>query len=297
MKPLTTFVLGTFALLSLAACEEDVASPRTEKPFSVYGLLSPAQARQEVYVFPIEEHLRPLPPEPLDARVTTTDLTTGETVVWQDSVQAAADMGYAYVFRAPLRINYGHAYRLEVERSDGATARAEVAVPEEAALVIDSTYIDGSGHPITPAVVDRPVPQLLHLSVIYDVQRGPSERLRETFTLDVEYAYAARALEGGWAIDVDHRSDYEQLLGRLEQADLFNPNYGLYVYTVTLELLVASADWAPPGGAFDPEVLAQPGVMTNVENGYGFVGAGYRREVTWRPPDEMLIQAGFREAP
>ena len=153
--------LGALALLALPACEEDVAQVRTEKPFTVFGLLSPALPRQEVYVFPIEERLRPLPPEKLDARVTTTDLATGETVVWEDSVQAATGTGGGaeYVFRAPIDVAYGRTYRLEVARQDGATARVDVTVPEEAALVVGDTYVDDSARPITPVVVDRPVPR------------------------------------------------------------------------------------------------------------------------------------------
>ena len=96
-----SLMLCMLGLLLLAACEEDVTAVRTERPFAAYGLLSPLYPKQEVYVFPVEERLRPLPPEPLDARVTTTDLVTGETVVWRDSVVAAADEGAAHLFWAP----------------------------------------------------------------------------------------------------------------------------------------------------------------------------------------------------
>jgi hypothetical protein len=34
--------------------------------------------------------------------------------------------------------------------------------------------------------------------------------------------------------------------------------------------------WNPPGGAIDPTILSQPNAMTNVEKGFGFIGAGYR---------------------
>lgn len=292
-------LLGTLALFALAACEEDVAQVRTERPFTVFGLLSPALPRQEVYVFPIEPRLRPLPTSAPDARVTTTDLATGETVVWEDSVQAATGTGGGaeYVFRAPIDVAYGRTYRLEVARQDGATARVDVTVPEEAALVVGDTYVDDSARPITPVVVDRPVPQIHHVTVVYDVQYGPGRTERQEIALGPEYAGAARARADRWTIDVSHRADHDRVLNRLEQAELYDPAYGLHVYTVRLELLIASAEWDPPGGRFDPDVLARPGTMSNVENGYGFVGAGYRREATWTPPLEALVLSGFRDEP
>ena len=278
-------------LPSLTACEEDVTAVRTERPFAAYGLFSPLYAKQEIYIFPVEERLRPLPPEPLDARVTTTDLVTGETIVWRDSIIAAADEGAAHLFWAPLRAAYDRAYLLEIERSDGARSTVEVAVPEAADFVIGEAYVDERGWPETPVMVDRPVPLLLHVEVVYDVRWGPRDSQRREFTL----GYGAHSSEGGWTIDVNHHLDYRRLQNRV--GSMFDPAYGLYVYDVRVRLLIASADWDPPGGAFDAEALAQPDVLRNVENGFGFVGAGYRRAVTWVPPVEVLVEAGFRGAP
>ena len=288
-------LLSTLALFALTACEEDVTAVRTEKPFTVFGLLSPLYPEQQVYVFPVEPLLHPLPPEPLDARVTSVDLATGETDVWRDSIVEAEGEGVAHLFWAPLRAAYGHAYRLEVERSDGARTDVEVAVPVEADLVAEPTHLNRRGRPVSPVVVNQPVPRLLHVEVVYDVQIGPFDGLRGEITLDAEYARAGRATASGWTVEVDHTSDYSHLRNRIGQG--FDPAYGIYVHDVRLALLVASAEWDPPGGRFDPEVIAQPGVMTNVENGYGFIGAGYRRAVTWAPPAELLVHAGFRDRP
>lgn len=64
--------------------------------------------------------------------------------------------------------------------------------------------------------------------------------------------------------------------------------------SLQLRLIVASEDWNPPGGIFDAEVLVDPGVLTNVENGFGYVVAGYRREVTWTPPDAVIEISRFQ---
>ena len=75
---------------------------------------------------------------------------------------------------------------------------------------------------------------------------------------------------------------------------MLNPQYGLKLLDITLRMVVVNEAWDPPGGRFDPSVLAQPGVLQNVENGYGFVGAGYHLQKNWLPPDEALEAAGFR---
>ena len=51
----------------------------------------------------------------------------------------------------------------------------------------------------------------------------------------------------------------------------------------------ANAEWDPPGGVFDADVLVQPGTLSNVENGFGFVGAGYRLSSTWIPLDTIIV--------
>lgn len=295
MKRVVALVFAASALLALTACEEDVITPRTERPFTLYGFLSPDSSKQALYVFPIEKRLRPLPATPLDAQVTTIDLVTGETVVWRDSVVTAAEGGFAHLFQAPLRAAYGHAYLLEAERSDGAKAMAEIAVPERATLTAGPTFIDARGRPATEVTVDQAAPKLLGIEVIYRIQTGPADEQQVDVALDVEYAEAARATESGWTIAVNHEADYTYLRNRLGRR--FNLDYGIYVHDVRLALLVVSAAWNPPGGSFDPEVLIQPEVMTNVENGYGFVGAGYQQEVMWMPPAEVLAETGFRANP
>jgi hypothetical protein len=63
---------------------------------------------------------------------------------------------------------------------------------------------------------------------------------------------------------------------------------------MTLSAEVASEDWRPPGGVFDPEVLIEPGTFSNVDRGFGFVGGAYRTGATWTPEAAALARAGFQ---
>ena len=117
-------------LLVSTGCEESVdAVLESEQPFTLYGFLNPRADTQAVRVFPIEPVLAPTRPEGLDAEVQSTNLVTGETVEWTNSVVHYADSTFGHVSYALFRPEYGHTYRFEIARSDGATTMVEVPVP------------------------------------------------------------------------------------------------------------------------------------------------------------------------
>ena len=102
-------------VLFLSGCETDVTAVLgTDRVFTVYGVLTPQADTQKVLVFPIEGTLRPAQAEPLDARVTSTDLQSGAMQVWRDSLKREANGQYTHIFWSPFRAEYGHTYRLEV---------------------------------------------------------------------------------------------------------------------------------------------------------------------------------------
>ena len=62
---------------------------------------------------------------------------------------------------------------------------------------------------------------------------------------------------------------------------------------VEISAVVTDVEWVPPDGRFDPDILVEPGTLTNVQGGFGFVSAGYRTKIIWLPSDEVLDVAGF----
>lgn len=71
---------------------------------------------------------------------------------------------------------------------------------------------------------------------------------------------------------------------------------GDYVFLKGLELHATVGDtaWNPAGGYFDPNILSQPGRLSNVENGFGFVGGGYSLNAPLNPSRESVESACFR---
>lgn len=275
-----------FALLLLTSCEEDVtAIVGTDDAFTLYGVLSPQLDTQWVRVFPIENRLRPLPQEPLEAVFTATDFANGETTVWQDSVLLGADGQYTYAYYRPGPAEYGRLYRLEVTRTDGAATRADVRVPPRVELEPQEAYVEASAFVIVPVRAEH-APRLLYLELIYHVQLPSNAETRISFPADIPEEIWQQQIDGEWLVRLNltsHRNAIEEFL-KAEVA----------VLDMRLRALVVNEAWNPPSGVFDPEVLVHPFALSNVENGFGFVGAGYRVETTWLPPADVLEAAGFR---
>ncbi len=282
------------AALASAGCEEDVQGVLgADRVFSVYGLFSPAQDTQWVLLYPVVERLEPTPRAPLDARVTSVDKVTGETHVWRDSLIADRRGQYEHFFWAPFRAFHERSYELRIVRSDGETAKVNVQVPPQVFLEI------GEAPPrVFPVFqmlrIKGGAPNLLHLTATYTV-RYLNDQSQAT-TVDVPIAYNSRKVKAadGWDIRIGLSQDYQEVLRAVAGDENFASQGGVQLLNVTLSAIVASDDWLPPEGAFSAEVLIEPGIMNNVDNGFGFVGSGYRLARTWLPPREAATSAGFR---
>lgn len=294
-RPALVLSLGLLALLT--GCDTSVDSVvGTDKAFSLYGILQPRSDTQWVRVYAIEDRLRPLPPEPLDATMTSTDLDGGDTSSWRDSLIREDDGRYAHVFWNPFRARFDHTYRLEATRDADRVTRVDVKVPQEASLVLQEPDTSGA-EVISRVLVNQEVPRLMRVEVEYYYQYdlrsnvGPRQDPSERDTLS--YDSTQRRVEGGWVVPISLSQDFRTFRDRLRETGKWNPQFGLVLREMTLRLAVVNESWDPPGGEFNREVVVQPGVMSNVENGFGFVGAGYRLRKRWVPSIEVLKKAGW----
>lgn len=285
--------------LALTSCEDSVDPiVESERAFSLYGVLQPRSDTQWVRIYPIETRLTPARPAPLAATFTATELEGGAPHAWRDSVMQESDGRYAHVFWRPFRVAYDRTYRLQVTGEHGRATRVEVDVPPNAELVVQEPQI-GMLEVTLPVLVNNDVPRLIHLEVEYHFQfnfeseagANASPVARATVSYDGEQ----QQTENGWIVPINLTEDFVRLRRGLEDRNLWNPEFGLVMRDMTLRLAVVNAAWDPPGDAFDPEVLVEPGLMSNVENGFGFVGAGYRLEKEWTPSIETLTEAGWTD--
>lgn len=283
---LLALVVGSVAL-SVTACEETVDPILdSDRQFTLWGTLDMNADTQFIRVVPIREVLDVRTAQIPQIDVISIDLDTGETVVWEDSLITFSNAAPALLFSADLRVQPTHTYRIEVRSPDAAlVTSAETTIP---VLPFVEVFEEDVDNPIGPSgfVVSGWQDVIWH-----GINQTPYE---------IEQWY--RFLEFGSYGFIDHMLSYvppnsyaaarDELtlkLNLLRQRDSVKKYVNLsQVRLVGLgqSITVLDDQFVPPGGEFDAELLAQPGTMSNVENGFGFIGSVGRFSVEWVISDE-----------
>ncbi len=208
-SPLFLFLL----LFSVATGCSDRFDPfvESDQTFALYGLLDARQGTQFMRVQPITE--RAGDAGTVDARVTSTDLATSETIVWRDSLVQLDEGVPGTVFLADFQPFVGRVYRIEATRpADGATTTAEVRLPAEPTL-----------RPEKPDVFNTLVSQLLTIESM-----GPPSALAVTYTVrpvdteepvrfEVAYDEQPVPSETGFGLIVNLSGDVGVILSSFEE--------------------------------------------------------------------------------
>lgn len=274
-----TVLAAILFMLVVSGCTDLVAPPDDiGRPFTIYGVLNPTDDVQALRVATFRPEIDADFEREIDATVSSTDLNTGETTAWRDSLVDFGDGRFGHVFSAAFQPVYGRTYRVEVLRSDGQLSSADVTVPpfvKGIALTENGSIIES----LWPGPPELNAPQITY--IVEDV----TCTIRE---VTVPANLPAEPFEFGWRVRTD-------LVGNTDAiAAAFAPPGALVLRGVRIGAQVASAGWYPPNGVFDPEVLVDPNAFTNVQNGFGFVGAGYVASVPVSVPDDLGPRYGFR---
>ncbi len=279
-------VMLLLAGLSTTACDDTFIDPfdNDAQYYTVYGYLDQLSLNHTLRVIPITRTPeRITTPDDadmeIDAIVTTEDLRTGEVVRWDHRLDQLADGSYAHIFRARFMVKAGRTYRLTVTRSDGQTTTAETTVPFLSAVVPTP---DTLFYPYEIRPDDGPPRSIFLPGVVSPWNAFVTYDLQGTF-VRLPYGRPGTPTEGGWRFDIDMGADAPRLrttLGLDSTAAL------PLLHAIDLTVRLLDANWTPPDGAFDPEVLAQPGTLSNVENGLGFFGSMGLYQYTWIAPPQ-----------
>ena len=269
------------AVFVLGACEESVDPILdSDRQFTLWGTLDMNADTQFVRVIPIRATLG-TEATALEATVTSTDLETGEVVVWRDSVVTFEGGLVGHIFYAPLRVQPLHRYQIDVTAPDRElTTRAVTTVParpepEVAAEVVQRiTTPQGARISARQEIVWRGVArEPYRIEQWYRFLDNDIFAFRDVL-LPFEPPVSEPAAGDAWRVDLN-------LLGhRLVMDSLISLN-NKALAGLAMQITVLDDAFVPPGGVFDPDVLVQPGTLSNVENGFGFVGAVGRFSVEW----------------
>ena len=272
--------------LLLSACDDSFIDPfsNEDRFFTVYGFLDQLETEHAVRVIPVTRRAEVIrdPSEPqasIDAQVFSIDVRTGATERWEHSLERLDNGNLGHIFRGRFRVLEGRTYRLEVRRSDGVITSAETTVPRLPAtkpnpdtLFFPFEVSPDAGLSQEVSIADLVSPWDIILT--YDLQ-GTAVRL--------PYGRVGTRTDEGWRFTVDLQADaprMRQVLGLTDTAPL------PLLHAICLQVRLLDQQWDPPQGLFDAEILAQPGTLSNVENGYGFFGSIGLYQYTWIQPPQ-----------
>ena len=268
-------------------CDDTLIDPfdNDERYFTVYGFLDQLETEHTLRVVPISRFAENILTDnegrgALDAEVYTTDLVTGARTRWAHKYSELENGKLGHVFTGRFQVVPRRTYRLEVIRSDGKGVVAETTVPAVNASAIFEKGPVVFNQDSTEAYQDISIPEVTSpwdVNLIYLWSSHPINR-----RIMVPYGRPGERTENGWRLRVNLSEDQlkfkENVQWSIDQGQI--PNADSYnVNAMGIQIRVLDANWDPPEGIFDPEVLAQPGTMSNVQNGYGFFGSiGLYRE-------------------
>jgi hypothetical protein len=292
-KPRYTFFLALLALLA-TACDDTFVDPfeNEEHFYTVWGYLDETKAyvpnaMQVLRVIPVtrtaEWITSPFDSQAeIDAFVTTTNLETGQTVVWNHELEQLENGLYGHIFKASFFINKGYTYRLDIKRNDGTIASAVTTIPFIPSVqptLFDPVVDPETGNVTQEAYVDQ-LYSPWEMTVIY--HNGDPSCFNST-AIEVPYGRVGEPADNGWRFTINLSEDVRSIEENLESIN---------VCAMGMKIKMLDDQWTPPEGVFDPEVLAQPGVLSNVENGYGFFGSIGLYQQDWTVTDALrdLIQ-------
>lgn len=292
---LVRFSMVFLICLLAAGCEEDLGlRDEFPEPFTLYGLLSPQLDTQSVRVYSLEA----FPNVAFDDGISflSTDLVTGEQLVWQDSVVTKPNGQQDLVFWAPFRPKFNRSYRVEaIRQSDGASSYAEVRIPPPVLVRLEEPFSPEINEVFVNVLIEGPDIRALNPEIVYRVFTEGNRELKILRT----YHRSEHPTENGWMFTFNFyverlwvQSFYNQLAPDMTGIRCQAVN----LVEMELHLIVGDSAWDPPEGNLDPNLLSHPQALTNVENGLGFVGGGYRIAEPLMPSRETVEKACFKYA-
>lgn len=287
-----TGLIAIIVCIGLTGCEED-PNPfiGEDQPYTVYGYLNPKANRQLVRVIPVAGLIDEVGIGADQAMVRSTHLGTGEQRIWQDSLVTFEDGSTGVVFFSDFTPEFEAPYRLEVVRNDGETSSVEVTVPRNITVTRQM-----STNPLIPLfLLEGELPNLVEVAVKYQTSalqpQLPIVLEPIQFPVAVSYKGKEERVGNGWEYRLDYREDLQEI--RQTFGEFCLTTQFISVRSIKFEFFVGDDAWVPPGGVFDPELLVQPELFSNIENGFGYFGAGYTIDFNVLPTTPVLEQVGF----
>jgi len=282
MPAYKSFIMVFATLLFGLGCSDTTIDPfeNEEKYFTIWGYLDQLSTEHEIRVVPVtrfaEKINQPTDPQAqIDAEVYSIDLFSGVRQRWNHELTQLEDGTYGHVFRGRFLVNAKRTYRIEVIRADGKMTSAEtrvVAFNSDTLIVRNPVEWNQDSSFVYQDVEIPGIASPWEIQAIYRWEGGD-----QAWKYLIPYGRPGeRTEDGGWKVRLNISDDQVAVGEHIEWAKSVGiiPPGGPYgLVGMGFQVRVLDENWDPPLGVFDPEVLAQTGVLSNVENGYGFFGS------------------------
>lgn len=290
-----TLLLGSLVLFT--GCNDDFIDPfqNEDHYFTLYGFLDPNETEHAVRVVPVTRLTQPItslsdPAATIDARVTSTDLSTGEVHRWQHRIEQLTDGTFGHVFYGKFQAKPGRTYRLTVERADGETTTAETTIPftnliQEVQRGDVEIWPDSS---VTQEIYLPGIASPSEITVVYFTWNNGLNGGQNEHHLIPYGRVGERTDDGGWRFTINLTADTPKVKSMVKVQ-----GQHLVLDNMAVQVTYLDENWDPPGGLFNPEILAQPKTLSNVERGYGFWGSMGLFRTDWRVGRDFSLLIGY----
>lgn len=251
-------------LLILSGCDQtfEPIQNSDSAAFSIYGYLDATADTQWVRVAPVREQVE-TPQMIPDMEVTLQHVESGNEVIMKDSLfSLAGGFNAVNVYSSEMDIEPDQSYLIKAERPDGATSRVTVNIPSDypTPVLITAGAYDESG----------------------DLFVKGAERIADVISIweidGLTYYVPNRAFvreygpqEYDYSVGISRRHAMSSIFG--EDAP---PPYAVDILErrdVRRQIFIASGgpDWMESIIDLEDQIYALPQVVSNVENGVGYV--------------------------
>lgn len=264
-------------LAVLPACDNTV-DPFAQgggHPFALFGYLDSAADTQFVRVSRVrsDEVLSGGVGDP--PIVTTTELQTGQSVTWRDSVVVLDDGSFGRIYFSSFDVQTGATYRMDVRDEGASPTQAFTSVPSTSGIVAFTPQRNRFGD-LEQALLWKDLPRAREAHVHYRV-RGMSSGADTTIA--ISYVGLGNALTNGWTFDVTLDRD-TRLVRRFAEQTIGDTS--LVLLDVSMSLESPSEEWTVIGET------------SNIENGSGFFASVGRFRESWSLDSTIVRSIGYR---
>ena len=260
----------------LAACDNAV-DPLVDggaHAFAVFGYLHTASDTQFVRVSRLQGESVFSEAGLAHPDVRSTDLETGVTTIWADSVVALADGRPGLIYYSALDVRPGSRYLLEV--SDGAEAptRAITSVPGSVGLFVGAphpNFVDDLEQTVVWSGLRRGRDAVVHYRIL-TIPSGVDT------TVAITYRDAGEVHPSGWLVDVTLERDARVIRNLVLSA---RGDTAVAFLDVSMSIEAPSEEWSQSEEAL------------NIENGTGFFASVARLRESWALDSTVVRSIGF----